>query len=202
MSYRPSQEFNPITWTGDITTPKPPPRPRRPRPRRRADRRRRILRRPRRRVHNGAHDRPRAPRAAPRLAARGHARGARADGRDHQRGLPPAVRGAGRRPLRLRDDHLARHRRARRDHAADADLRRDRDGPLGAALRHRPGLRRQGRRDPVRRARRGAHRPELRLPGAQGDPQGRRRRAARGSAACSARSSRPRSGPPSRTTSR
>ena len=30
------------------------------------------------------------------------------------------------------------------------------------------------------------HRPQLRLPGAQGDPQGRRRRAARGSAGCSA----------------
>jgi hypothetical protein len=25
VSYRPSQEFNPITWTGDITTPKPTP---------------------------------------------------------------------------------------------------------------------------------------------------------------------------------
>jgi hypothetical protein len=25
VSYRPSQEFNPITWTGDITTPKPSP---------------------------------------------------------------------------------------------------------------------------------------------------------------------------------
>ena len=26
VSYRPSQEFNPITWTGDITTPKPTPK--------------------------------------------------------------------------------------------------------------------------------------------------------------------------------
>lgn len=26
VSYRPSQEFNPITWTGDLTTPKPTPR--------------------------------------------------------------------------------------------------------------------------------------------------------------------------------
>jgi hypothetical protein len=25
VSYRPSQEFNPITWTGDIATPKPTP---------------------------------------------------------------------------------------------------------------------------------------------------------------------------------
>jgi len=28
VSYRPSQEFNPITWTGDITTPKPTPKKR------------------------------------------------------------------------------------------------------------------------------------------------------------------------------
>jgi hypothetical protein len=26
VSYRPSQEFNPITWTGDISTPKPTPK--------------------------------------------------------------------------------------------------------------------------------------------------------------------------------
>jgi hypothetical protein len=26
VSYRPSQEFNPVTWTGDITTPKPTPK--------------------------------------------------------------------------------------------------------------------------------------------------------------------------------
>jgi len=26
VSYRPSQEFNPITWTGDLTTPKPTPK--------------------------------------------------------------------------------------------------------------------------------------------------------------------------------
>ena len=35
-----------------------------------------------------------------------------------------------------------------------------------------------GRADPVRRVRRRARRPQLRLPGAQGDPQGRRGRAA------------------------
>ena len=72
----------------------------------------------------------------------GDARRARADGRDHQRGLPAAVPRAGGRALRLRDDHLAGARRARRDDAADAGLRRARGGPLGPALRHRPGLRR------------------------------------------------------------
>ena len=45
----------------------------------------------------------------------------------------------------------------------------------------------------MRGVRRRAHRPQLRLPGPQGDPQGRRRRAARGSAGCSARSSSTRS---------
>ena len=58
-------------------------------------------------------------------------------------------------------------------------------GPLGPALRHRPGVRRQGVRDPVRRVRRRPRRPQLRLPGAQGDPQGRR-----GSAAVEARPAR------------
>ena len=49
---------------------------------------------------------------------------------------------------------------------------------VGAALRHRPGLCRQGHRDPVRGVRRRARRPQLRLSGPQGDPQGRRWRAA------------------------
>ena len=40
--------------------------------------------------------------------------GAGADGGHHQRGLPPAVRRAGRRALRLRDDHLPRPGRGRR----------------------------------------------------------------------------------------
>ena len=57
-------------------------------------------------------------------------------------------------------------------------LRRRRVGAVGAALRHRPQLRRQGHRDPVCRVRRAAHRPELRPPGAQGHAQGRRRSAA------------------------
>ena len=121
----------------------------------------------------------------PGLAARRHPGRARADGRHHQRRLPPALRRAGRRALRLRDDHQPRPRRGRRGHAEDARLRRARDGALGAALRHRPGLHRQGRRDPLRRPRRRARRPQLRLPGAQGDPQGRR-----GSAAVEARPAR------------
>ena len=49
---------------------------------------------------------------------------------------------------------------------------------VGPALRHRPGLRRQGGRDPLRRARRTPRRPQLRVPGAQGDAQGRGRGAA------------------------
>ena len=57
--------------------------------------------------------------------------------------------------------------------------------PLGPALRHRPGVRRQGHRDPLRGVRRPPRRPQLRLPGAQGDPQG-----WRGSAAVEARSAR------------
>ena len=73
---------------------------------------------------------------------------------------------------------VARPGRGRPDDPPDAGLRRGRAGPLGAALRHRPGVRRQGGRDPVRRVRRRPRRPELRLPGAEGDPQGRRRGAA------------------------
>ena len=45
--------------------------------------------------------------ADPRVAARRDPCRPRADGGHHQRGLPPALRRAGRRPLRLRDDHLA-----------------------------------------------------------------------------------------------
>ena len=65
-----------------------------------------------------------------------------------------------------------------------------------------PRLRRQGGRDPLRRVRRRPRRPQLRLPGAQGDPQGRR-----GSAAVEARAARRdprarRSRPPRRTTCR
>ena len=75
--------------------------------------------------------------------------------------------------------------RARLDDPEDAGLRRARDDPFGAALRHRPGVRRQGHRDPLRGVRRAPRRPQLRLPGPQGDPQGRR-----GSAAVEARPAR------------
>ncbi len=49
-----------------------------------------------------------------------------ADGRHHQRRLPPALRRAGRGSLRLRDDHQPRAGRGRRHHPADAGLRRQR----------------------------------------------------------------------------
>ena len=99
----------------------------------------------------------------------------------HQRGVPAAVPGAvpigrrHRRPVRLRDDHLAR--------AGRAAIRRPcpcwqfdpgETGALGPALRGRPGDHGPGHDDPVRRVRGRPRRPQLRLPGAQGDPQGRR----------------------------
>ena len=69
--------------------------------------------------------------------------------------------------------------RARRDDPEDAGLRRARDDPLGPALRHRPG-RTSARPTEILCAEYGVapRRPQLRLPGAQGDPQGRRRGAA------------------------
>ena len=119
-----------------------------------------------------------APRPDPGAAARRDPGGPRADGGHHQRGVPAALRRAGRRPLRVRDDHQPRDRRAGPGHARDAGLRRPRVGAVGPALRHGPGLRRQGGRDPLRGVRRRPHRPQLRLPGPQGHPQGRRRRPA------------------------
>ena len=103
--------------------------------------------------------------------------GARADGRDHQRGVPAAVpgAGAGRRrvgAVRLRDDHLARTGRAGSEDAVDAAVRSGGDRPVGAALRRRSDDHGAGDRDPVRRVRRWPRRPQLRLPGAEGDPQG------------------------------
>ena len=55
------------------------------------------------------------------------------------------------------------------------------------------------RRDPLRRVRRRPHRPELRLPGAEGDPQGRGSGAAVEAPAARARSSRRRSPRPGGT---
>ena len=103
-----------------------------------------------------------------------------ADGGDHQRGVPAAVPGAGR--ARARADRglfvcemitSRGHRRAGPEDAVDAAVRPGRDGPLGPALRRRPGDHGAGDRDPVRRVRRRPRRPQLRLPGAQGHPQGR-----------------------------
>ena len=170
MVFEPTEGYDPISWTGEVgeegtssaadfgSGPGP--------------------------LDNGRHERDaRLPDAG--VAARRDAGRAGADGGHHQRRLPPALRRAGCRSLRLRDDHQPRARRGRRDHPEDAGLRRARVGALGAALRQRPGLHRQGRRDPVRRPRRRPRRPQLRLPGAQGDPQGRR-----GSAAVEARPAR------------
>ena len=66
----------------------------------------------------------------------------------------------------------------------------DEHAPLGAAVRGRPGRGRAGGPDGRRGGSGRPHRPELRLPGAQGHPQGRRLGAARTSAGCSSRSSR------------
>ncbi|CAA9262910.1 MAG: tRNA-dihydrouridine synthase DusB, partial [uncultured Blastococcus sp.] len=103
---------------------------------------------------------------------------ARADGRHHEPGLPHAVPGVRGRPLRLRDDHHAGAGGAQREDAAHGPGHDRRAGRvLRPALRRRPGHRGTRGRDAGRRTRRrhppGAHRPELRLPGAQGDPQGR-----------------------------
>ena len=65
-----------------------------------------------------------------------------------------------------------------------------------------PVVRRQGRRDPLRRVRRRPRRPQLRLPGAEGDPQGRRGSAAVEARAARRRSSSTRSPPPRRTACR
>ena len=217
VSFRPDQEFNPIIWTGELDEAgagRGEAAGRRQVRRRRSNgdkkrrrRRQRAALRDRRIVARAGpagtmgHDRP-AHLADPRGAARRHPRGAGADGRHHQRGLPPAVCRAGRRALRLRDDHLPRPGRGRRDHPADAGLRRGRAGPLGPALRHRPAY--VGKATEILCAEYGVapRRPELRLPGAQGDPQGRRR-----SPAVEARPARRdprarRSRPPRRTTCR
>ena len=114
------------------------------------------------------------------------ARRARPDGRDHQSGLPVAGARVGacgrgrsrRRHVRVGDGHLAGPRRAQCGVARPRDVRPGRGPPGGPALRGRPGHGRgrgaaAGRRGPGR-----PRRPQLRLPGAQGHPQGRRQRAA------------------------
>ena len=133
---------------------------------------------------------PGAAAAAHRAPRRRVARRARADGRHHQPGLPPALprvrhgrsrggwRVRGDEPVRVRDGD---HPGTRGAHPGDdaAHLARPRRAPaLGAALLRRPGHGRVGGPHPRRRGPRRPHRPQLRLPGAQGHPQGRRRRAA------------------------
>ena len=87
--------------------------------------------------------------------------------------------------LRLRDGHLPRPARAQRRVPAADRPRPGRAPAQRPALRRRPGHGRRRRRDARRRGPRRPHRPELRLPGAQGHPQGRRLGPARGSATCS-----------------
>ena len=92
-------------------------------------------------------------------------------GRD-ECGVPPALRRAGRRPVRLRDDHVARHRRGRQDSLAMLHFAANetfRSVQLYGIDPDDVG----GRRDPLRRPWRRPRRPQLRLPGPQGDPQGR-----------------------------
>ena len=124
-----------------------------------------------------------------------------ADGGHHQRPVPPAVPRLRRRPpstrpttarrraaaprrrprraVRQRDDHGPRARRAQRQDAAHGPVRRRRAGAVDPALRHRPALVGEAVRFLAGDERRRPHRPQLRLPGRQGDPQGRRRGAAR-----------------------
>jgi hypothetical protein len=78
-------------------------------------------------------------------------------------------------PLRLRDDHQrAAWSRATRPRSRCWSSTSWRRRAVGPALWHRPGLCRQGGRDPLCRVRRRPRRPQLRLPGPQGHPQGRR----------------------------
>ncbi len=79
--------------------------------------------------------------------------------------------GAG--PLRQRDDHVARARRAHARVDAAHHAPRVRDAALDPALRRRPEDGRRGRHDARRRRPRRPHRPELRMPRAQGHAQGR-----------------------------
>ena len=106
------------------------------------------------------------------------ARRARADGGDHQHRLPAAVPRIRRRAVRQRDDHVPRARRAQRDDDAPDHPPRVRDAALDPALRRRPRDRRGRRAHPRRRGPRRSHRPELRMPRPEGDPQGRRSRSA------------------------
>lgn len=111
-----------------------------------------------------------------RAAHRAAAGGARPHGRHHQRPLPYPLPRVQRRQgaVRERDDHDTRPGRAQREDDAAHPLRRDRAATLDPAVRGGPGDGRQGRADDRRRGPRRPHRPELRLPGPQGDAEGRR----------------------------
>ena len=122
------------------------------------------------------------PRSRARPAHRAHrarrARRARADGGHHQHRLPAAVPRVRRGAVRQRDDHVARARRAQRHDDAPHHPPRVRDAALDPAVRRRPRHRRGRRARARRRGPRRPHRPELRMPRAQGHAQGRRSRAA------------------------
>ena len=82
------------------------------------------------------------------------------------------------RAVRQRDDHHSRAGRAEPEDPEADPVRAGRDAAQHPALRRRPGRRRRRGADDRRGGPRRPRRPELRLPGAQGDPQGRRRGAA------------------------
>ena len=113
--------------------------------------------------------------AAVRAGRRRPAGRARADGGHHEYGVPPAVPlvPAGR-VVRVGDDHDARARRTQSQDAAPDPLRAGRVAALDPALRRGPSGRRCGGADDRRRGSRRPRRPELRLPGAEGDPSWRR----------------------------
>ena len=205
-SFRPTQEFSPITWTGKLTRPeaatsaKDAKKDRRAKATKQAPRRASRAERSGRRAapdlgaarrapDNGAMSRSsvRHPNAAPAPGGTGLSLGslqvrtpvvlapmAGITNAAYRRLCLEQTRGQGGDGVFVCEMITSpRAGRGRRAHPGHAGLRRARDHPLGAALRHRPGLRRQGRRDPLRGVRRRAHRPQLRLPGPQGHPQGR-----------------------------
>ena len=78
-------------------------------------------------------------------------------------------------PVRLRDGDVARHRGTPGEVVGHAAVRPGGAGAVGAAVRRRSALSGRGDAHRLRRVRRRACRPELRLSGAEGHAQGRRR---------------------------
>ena len=107
-------------------------------------------------------------RAVPGLAAGG----AGAHGRDHQRAVPHPLPRARGRAVRQRDDHLSGVGGTQRQDALADQVRGRRASALHAAVRGRPGDHGSGHRDLDQRLRGRSRGSQLRLPGAQGDPQG------------------------------